>query len=75
MVITLFLDLMAYYQVVKVIGDIFASLLDGTKSGNTKEQETGRTGRGRVEKGREWGVEGCSRKALEDDRQQGVAMG
>lgn len=40
MVITLFLDLMAYYQVVRVIGDIFASLLDGTKSGNTKEQET-----------------------------------
>lgn len=33
----MFLDLMAYYLVVKVIGDIFASLLDGTKSGNIRE--------------------------------------
>ena len=48
---TVLLDLMAYYQVVKVIEDIFASLLDGTKSGNSKEGETGTTGSGRVERG------------------------
>lgn len=64
---------MAYYQVVKVIRDIFASLLDGTKSGNSKEWETA-AGSGRVERGRVGGGDmgDCSRKALKDKRQQGV---
>lgn len=34
---TVFLDLMAYYLVVRVIGDIFASLLEGPASGNIRE--------------------------------------